>query len=621
MCGIAGVIGAERPVQARIDAALATMRRRGPDANGVYAGELQGGKGAVTLLHTRLSIIDLDPRSHQPFIDDGLVLVYNGEIYNFVELRRELEALGHSFRTESDTEVVARAWRQWGADCLDRFEGMWAFALFDERDGTLHLSRDRFGEKPLFLARFDGKLYFASEMKTLAALAGVTPRVNLDHVRRYLVNGYKSLHKRDDTFFKDIVSLPAGMVASLKTSDMPQPSRYWSLSYRPQQMSEADAIGGAREHLLRALKIRLRADVPIAFCLSGGIDSGTLVSMAVKEFGAKVHAFSVVDRDERYDEHENLAAVVADVGCEQHVVYAAFDGFLDRMSELVAYHDSPIATISYYVHSFLSRAISQAGYRVAISGTGADEIFTGYYDHYAFWLAEMSGRPDADALYQDWRRTYGRFVQNPLLKEPLRFRDNPSERRHIYLNRDAYNDLLVSPCNEGFEETAYGENLLRRRMLNELFHESVPVILNEDDLNSMRYSVENRSPYLDRGLAEFLYSVPNEHLVANGLPKWILRAAGEGYLTDKVRLDPRKRGFNASIDSVLDRGDPDVVERLLADSPIFDIVRRDAIARFINGDMSENADSKFMFSFVSAKLFLESDLVRGRASRPVEHAA
>jgi asparagine synthase (glutamine-hydrolysing) len=621
MCGIAGMIGVTRPTQPQINAALESMGRRGPDAKGSYSGQLGNGSGAVTLLHTRLSIIDLDSRSHQPFVDDGIVLIYNGELYNFIELKRELERLGHSFRTDSDTEVVVRAWRQWGTDCLDRFEGMWAFALFDEREGTLHLSRDRFGEKPLFLAYLNGALYFASEVKAIAALSGSAPRVNISQIRRYLVNGYKSLHKRGETYFEGVSELPAGTVAKIDSSSMPTPKRYWSLAYRPQKMSEAEAIEGTRAHLLRALNIRLRADVPIAFCLSGGIDSGTLASMAVKEFGARVHAFSIVDSDERYDEAENLAAVVADLGCDHYVVRTATDGFFERLSDLVSYHDSPVATISYYVHSFLSQAISDAGYRVALSGTGADEIFTGYYDHYAFWLAEMMERPDAEALLDDWRRTYGRFVQNPLLKEPLRFRDTPQERGHIYLKRELYNRLLVEECVEDFEEESYGGNLLRRRMLNELFHESVPVILNEDDLNSMRYSVENRSPYLDRQLAEFLYSVPNEYLIANGLPKWILRAAGDGYLTDKVRLDPRKRGFNASIDSLLDRRDPRVVERLMADSPIFDVVKRDAIKRFVDGDMSSNADSKFMFSFVSAKLFLESDLARGRHAKAAEQAA
>jgi asparagine synthase (glutamine-hydrolysing) len=182
---------------------------------------------------------------------------------------------------------------------------------------------------------------------------------------------------------------------------------------------------------------------------------------------------------------------------------------------------------------------------------------------------------------------------------------NPAVRGHIYLNADLFQQWLVRPFAEPFEEIRFTDNLLRNRMLNELFHEATPVILKEDDLNSMYYSVENRSPYLDRGLAEFLYTVPAEHLIKDGYAKWLLRAAGEGVVADPVRLDKRKRGFNASIDSLVDRANNETRDRLLADGPIFDIVRRDAIESFLDGSMADNSFSKFLFSFISAQTFLE----------------
>ena len=198
-------------------------------------------------------------------------------------------------------------------------------------------------------------------------------------------------------------------------------------------------------------------------------------------------------------------------------------------------------TISYYVHDFLSEAIAARGYKVAISGTGADELFTGYYDHYGFWLAAMADRPDFETLLADWRAGYGSVVRNPVLRDPATFRRNPDERSHIYLDRDVFNALLREPLDEDFIETRYTADTLRNRMLNELKHESVPVILREDDLDSMRHSIENRSPYLDRELARFLFTVPPEHLIHDGMPKWLLRAAGAGVVPDAVRLDRRKR--------------------------------------------------------------------------------
>ncbi len=592
----------------RQQAALDALARRGPDASGAWGGTVGG--MSVTLLHTRLAIIDLDPRANQPFAAADCVLSYNGEVYNYRELRAELEALGHGFQTDSDTEVVVRAYRQWGTAALGRMDGMWAFALADLRDGTVLLSRDRFGEKPLFWWRHGGTLYFASEVKALVAMAGARPPVNATMVRRYLVNGYKAVHKSAETWFQGVHALPAATYAVLDGAGAPAPQRYWSLAFTPTAMSMDDAVAETRRHMVHAVDTRLRADVPVAFCLSGGIDSSALASLAAKHLGRQVAAFSILDRDERYDERTNMTATVEDIGCDWHPIETTTEGFLDALAELVGYHDAPVATISYYVHAFLSRAIREAGFKVAISGTAADEIFTGYYDHYGFWLAAMADRPEADALVADWRRSYGAHVRNPVLQDPMTFRDRPDERGHIYLNRDLFNGWMTEELDEDFAEEAYADDLLRRRMMNELFHESVPVLLAEDDANSMRWSVENRSPYLARGLVEFLYTVPGEHLIHDGYPKWLLRAAVPE-MNETVRGDRQKRGFNASIDSLLDRKDAAVRERLLAPGPIFDIVRRDAMEDLLEADLTDNSFSKFAFSFVSAKLFLESDIAAG----------
>jgi asparagine synthase (glutamine-hydrolysing) len=603
MCGIAGAIGATIPSPDRIARTLQLMSRRGPDGGRIHQERL--GDQQVTLLFTRLAIVDLDERSMQPFIQDDLVLITNGELYNYVELKRELEALGQSFRTTSDTEVLLQAWRHWGDRAFDRMEGMWAFALIDRRHGRVILSRDRFGEKPLYLWRQDDTLYFGSEVKFLASLSGRKPEVNTEQIKRYLVTGYKSLYKRPRSYYRDVEELPAASYAMLEDAGPILPVRYWQLDYRPRAMTMAEAVAGTTAALDEAVRIRLRADVPIAFCLSGGIDSTTLVGIAAKRYGQALHTFSIIDSDERYHELDNIEATVKFLDCESFRVHTGTDGFFERLRALVAYHDAPVATITYYLHAFLSEAIHARGYRVAISGSAADELFTGYYDHYSMWLAEMSGRPGFPRRMEDWRSSYGAYVQNPVLKDPLAFVRNPAERGHIYLNADLFRHWLVEPFDEPFEETRFTDNLLHNRMLNELFHEATPVILKEDDLNSMYYSIENRSPYLDRRLAEFLYTVPAEHLIKDGYAKWLLRAAGEGVVVDRVRLDKRKRGFNASIDSLVDRTNNATRERLLADGPIFDIVRREAIESFLDGSMNDNSFSKFLFSFISAQLFLE----------------
>jgi asparagine synthase (glutamine-hydrolysing) len=611
MCGIAGSLGPRAPSPEAVERTLRTMRRRGPDVAGTWQGPL--GNRCLTLLHTRLAIIDLDLRSSQPFKADGCVLIFNGEIYNYLELRRELMARGETFKTQSDTEVVLKAYRAWGADCAQRFEGMWALALFDERTQELWLSRDRFGEKPLYTMKHGDTFYFGSEVKQLAALSGHVPPVNPDQIARYLVNGYKSLYKQPQTFFLGVADLPAGSSAVIRDGNTLRPERYWMPRYAPHAISRDDAVAGARACLAHATELSLRADVPVAFCLSGGVDSGALCSLAVRRLGCDVHAFSIIDSDHRYDESDNIDHVVAALGCRHTAIETSRVGFFERLGAQIGYHDAPVSTISYYIHNFLSEAIAANGCKVAISGTAADEIFTGYYDHYSFWLASQAGHPDFDKRLDEWRGSFGQFVRNRVLRDPLVFANNPCERGHIYLDRDLFASLASGHEAEEFFEETYTDDPLRNRMLNELEHEVVPMILREDDLNSMYYSVENRSPYLNPRLVDFMAAVPSEHLFHNGYSKSVLREAVEGILPDEVRLDRQKKGFNASILSLVDPKDKRTRATLLdSSSAIFDYVDHDRFLAFVDGDLTDNARSKFLFSFISAKTFLESDLARGR---------
>ena len=609
MCGIAGCIGKKITSGVLIEKTLEKMHHRGPNANGFYTGKLRSDN--ITLLHSRLSILDLDERANQPFCSEDCVLVFNGEIYNFLELRKQLEKLGWSFITESDTEVIIKSYRQWGIiGCLEQFDGMWAFALFDKAKDKLYLVRDRFGEKPLYYTKINGSIFFGSEIKLLSCLSDHKLNVNLKQVQRFLVNGFKSLFKGNETYFDDVTQVPAASYLEFNSSNLIQEHEYWQLKYQPVEMTREEAVNGVREKLLKSLEFRLRADVPLAFCLSGGIDSSSIVAMSSKKFDYDVHSFSIIDKDERYNELDNINATLKSLNCKHELIYTSTDNFVARMKQLIEYHDSPIATISYYIHSFLSEAIHNKGYKVVLSGTGADEIFTGYYDHYNYWLAEMLNDGEFSELITEWKNSYGQYVRNPVLKDPHVFCKDPDTREHIYLNQKYFSSLMCNKDLEVFTEKQYSTNLLRNRMLNELQNEIVPVILQEDDLNSMMWSIENRSPFLDKNLVEFAYSIPNQYLINNGFVKSILRDACSGFVEDKIRLDKCKRGFNASITSLIDLSDQSTKSFLLEQSPIFDVVDKSKFALFLDSDMSSNSFSKFLFSFISSKLFLESSLVR-----------
>ncbi len=603
MCGIAGYVGTRPPDEERIAATLRLMERRGPDAQRFL--RVRIGDRSGVLLHSRLSIIDLDPRSHQPMTIDGRTIVFNGEIYNYVELRKRLEERGVTFRTTSDTEVLLQSYLAHGEACVNDFEGMWAFAIHDAWSQTVFLSRDRFGEKPLYLLETTDGITFGSEIKFLAALSGQSLGVNTQHLLRYLVNGYKSLHKGSDTFFLGVREVPYATNVIVRADGTVRSYRYWSPPVAPQDMTFADVVEGFRTRLIESMRIRLRADVPLAFCLSGGVDSASLVSIAAKEFGYHVATFSVIDRDERYNEEENIRATVDDVHCQHTAIPFPQPGFFERLEQLIRYHDAPVATISYFVHSYLSEAIARAGYRVAISGTGADELVTGYYDHFLLHLYEMRHHSEYANARSAFAAHVVPMVRNPLLQNPNLYTANPNFRDHVYDERDRFAQYLTVDFREQFTEHTFCASLLRNRMLNELFHEVIPVILHEDDLNSMYYSIENRSPYLDSRLCDFAYSIPSEHLIRDGYGKYGLREAMRGTLNERVRLDRRKKGFNASLTSLVDLRDRTVRERILGPGSIFDYVDRHAVAELLDAQPLPNSTSKFLFNVINARMFLE----------------
>lgn len=607
MCGIAGYAGPRRLDPARVDACLALMRRRGPDAAAAYD-HLGPGRRHTYLLHSRLSIIDLQERSNQPFRTGRHLLSYNGELYNYLEVKAALSQRGVAFETEGDTEVMARVLDDDPVVGLDRCEGMWALAAYDEGDGALVLARDRFGEKPLFLHRdAEGGLWFASEPKMIFALLGRRLPVDIDHLQRYLVNGYKALYKGASTFFEGVTELPAATVLRIDADGREQLDRYWKPTFEiDESMSYGDAVARTRDALIESVRLRLRADVPLAFCMSGGVDSNALIAIAKRVLGFDVHGFTIVNTDERYEEWPIVEQVVAELGLRHTAVPLTTNDFLTNLRELVRYHDAPVYTVTYYVHWLLMQQIAAGGYRISVSGTAADELFTGYFDHHLAYLAAVAGDPvrHGSAL-REWEQHVKPAVRNPFLSDPDLFVRDASFRDHIYLGADEFAASLRSPWSEPFAEEHYSEVALRNRMANELFHEAVPVILHEDDSNAMYWSIENRSPFLDRGLFEVSTAIPTRHLVQRGYAKAVLRDSMRGIVPDPVLDEHRKVGFNAPIFDLLDVGDPAVRAELLADSPIWDHVRRDRLEGVLEKRFLPNSESKFLFSFVNAKLFLE----------------
>lgn len=608
MCGISGYISQKNLLyDNNIPNTLNLMKRRGPDSQGHYKNNYYNKE--VVLLHSRLNIIDLNSHSNQPFYDKDFVLVFNGEIYNYLELRKNLERKNYKFKTNSDTEVLLKAFQEYGEKCVDYFIGMWAFAIWDIKKKKLFLSRDPFGEKPLYYFLNKDGFFFASEIKFIKSLCKKKFEINKEMINKNIFQGYKSVNKSNATFYKEIFSLESSSNILIDLDLILIKKKYWIPQLNiNQNMNIADAVNGVKDNLIKSLELRMRSDVPVAFCLSGGIDSGLLASHAKKTFNKDISTFSIIDEDPRYDESENIRCIVEDLNCNSNLIkiYNDKNLFFERLKILTNYHDSPIATMSYYIHSFLSEKISKNNYKVAISGTGADEIFTGYYDHFLLYFQAVNGTKHLNPNIQAWKKHILPYIRNPYLQNSALYINEPNNRDLVYeknLNIAKYsnNNLEIK-----FHEEFYCDEILRNRMLNEMFKEVVPSILRHDDLNSMYYSIENRSPYLDKNLLEFSLTIPPHLLISDGFQKKVLRDSSEGILHDSVRLSRQKKGFNASIDSVINLKDPEILKFIFnKSSPVAEFVNFKKIKDDLNVEKQKNHMSKLIFSIISTKFFLE----------------
>jgi asparagine synthase (glutamine-hydrolysing) len=335
--------------------------------------------------------------------------------------------------------------------------------------------------------------------------------------------------------------------------------------------------------------------------------------VAVKKFNIKANTFSILDnKDIRYNEKKNIDTVVRDISSNHHEINIKdiqnnFNN-IERLKTLISYKSGPIPTITYFLHSFLSESISKNNFKVAISGTAADEVYSGYYDHHLQYLYDNRNKKQFNLYKKNFEELVKPLIRNPYLKKFNLYINNKSFRKHIYDSSEEFVKLLRKDVKIDltFFEKTFTSQLLKNRSLNELFYETTPVILNEDDTNSMYYSIENRSPFLDSNLFNFIYSIPTAKLIQNGYAKFILRESVKNYLHESVRMDRVKKGFNASVTSIFNFSDKKFIDELLNEnSPIFEIFNIKKIKKLLKKDMSLNHYSKFIFSFINAKIFLD----------------
>ena len=333
-----------------------------------------------------------------------------------------------------------------------------------------------------------------------------------------------------------------------------------------------------------------------------------IASIISKKFNLSLDTFSIVDDDERYNEEKNINILIEDNKFgNNYKIKLKKNNFLNNLRELVNYHSSPVATITSYISSLLSKKVSETNNKVVLSGIAGDELFLGYYSHYLFWLLENKKNKNFNNFIDDWNKVTGFHVENPLIKDVQNFFSKPN-KDHLYNDTDFFLSLMRKKVsNYNPEDRNLSSSPLRNRMMNDLFSDVVPLVLHQEDLNYMKNSIENRCPFLDSKLTEFAYSIPNKYLIKDGYTKSILREIGKNYLPNEVNFDSRKRGFNASILTLFDIKKKENLEFCLDKSKIFDLFNRKKLEELLTKKkFKTNSFSKFLFSFLSTKVFLES---------------
>lgn len=593
MCGIAAILRASSgETLSRIRAMTDLVRHRGPDGEGfaIIGQETRGFGGPDTpsnlfganlpyapertfviaptshsaLGHRRLSIVDLSLAGHQPMCDSQkrYWITYNGEIYNYVELRRELESLGHQFLSQTDTEVILAAYAQWGESCLNRFNGMWAFVLVDLQNQTAFVARDRFGVKPLYYWVLpEGGIAIASEIKQFTALPSWRAEANVPRCYDFLVRAL--FDHTDETLFAGVRQLPGGtaFTYSLGTAAAGPLIRRWYELPRARTSFELPwATEKVRELLTDSVRLRLRADVKVGSCLSGGLDSSSIVCLVnrlLREIGKQELQETVSSCFDiaRFDERQFIEAVGAHTRIKTHYVFPDYRALFSTLPSIAWHQDEPFGSTSIFAQWNVFAEARRHGLTVMLDGQGADEQLAGYHGFFAAWFTQ---------LWKGFRwvtwvrevRAWRRRHEYPYRMAPMLMADQmlpPTLRRWALkiigrpLNPSWLQRSFLEKASSRFSDPERSSPGLRGSVYNmsraKLMLTSLPMLLHYEDRDSMAHSIEARVPFLDYRLVEFILSLPDALKVNGGETKYVLRAAMDGILPDAVRRRQDKLGF------------------------------------------------------------------------------
>ncbi|HXE15866.1 MAG TPA: asparagine synthase (glutamine-hydrolyzing) [Stellaceae bacterium] len=577
MCGIAGFVlqGQPRDAGQRLKAMTDRIRHRGPDGEGFFLQSTADGRYTIGLGHRRLAIIDLatgdQPITHQ---SAGVTLVFNGEIYNFRELRAELESRGHRFRTSSDTEALLNAYVEWGPRCVERFRGMFAFALWDDGNQRLMLARDHFGKKPLFIQESGGAVLFGSEIKAILSFGGATPSLDRASLADYFVYRYVPA---PHTLFAGIRKLMPGSYAVWEKGHLTETAFYHPpYGDAPEIPSISDPVAAFTERLDDAVRVRMVSDVPFGAFLSGGLDSSAIVALMSRHAAQPINTFSVGFREARYSELPYAASIARQFGTNHTELTIAADDLMQHLPTLIDHQDAPVAEASNIPIYLISREAAKS-VKMVLTGEGSDELLGGYPKHAAERYAAIYQRlvpacahdrvvaPLINVLPYRFRRI-------KILAASIALRD-PAERMARWMGALTYTerDKLLSGVQERrpIDPEPFRVDGRRSALERVLYFDQTSWLpdnlLERGDRITMAASIEARMPFMDTELARFMARLPDKWRIRGLTRKYLLRRAMENVLPPAI-LERPKVGFRVPINEWF-RGPMRGFVRELIDAP------------------------------------------------------
>lgn len=613
MCGISGYFGLikHQPSYGDIKKTLNIMKNRGTSGSGFKEINVNN-KKVINFLHTRISIFDPLPRSNQPFQDEEGILIFNGSIYNYIELRNDLLKKKIKFNTTCDTEVLLKFLNYYGVSKLDLLDGTWSFAYYNFKKKKLYLSKDRFGEKPFFYLKDKSNYIFGSYYDYILSLYKYKKyKINFKKVEQFITHSWKSPHinQNYDSYFNDIYYVKPGTVITINSKGKSSESKFWNpfkiKVNKNLKYNFAKKI--LKNEIIDIVKKRCRSDVAVASLLSGGVDSNSITSVASKFLNIKLDCFSTKTKDKKYSEIKLINSTIKEYNLKGYFVRMKKNNQvnLNIIKKLIFQTGFMFSTTTWLAYYYLNESIKKKGFRVLLTGIGGDELFSGYYIHILHYLKSIYKKKIFNTKFNEWKKYIVPFIRSKSLKDFDYYFKNSNNSEATFVDRISIYKYLKKKPIKPKKDKKYFKDYHKNELYKDIAFYSVQGVLPPSDIISAFHGIENRAPILSKQLYELAFSFRGEFLFKNGYTKAILRDAMKGTISSDIKNNREKTGFYLGIDEFFDLQKKSIIKIIFKNKKINSLLKVNDIKEMLKKTNKDNQESHLIFAIINAVFFLD----------------